>query len=444
MGKLRIDQIKALLPEVDELRPLLDRIIAGSRPDPDHTWSEAGELETVGRRLVRAAEVEAELPGLIDGLRDHLAAVYGLVVRVLRALEAGDEAGAVRALVEAAETEEEARRLDRAETYAVAARQLARGLRDRRPEALALLRAARAARALGRLDDAHARYQEAWEIARYAADYDSEIVAAIGRGNVFVDRGLWVQAGDWYRRALERIREVGEPRSEEWQVCQNLSIVERRLGDLDASRGWLERAEEAAAGVDDPEAAADIGNGYGRLHAAAGDLERAEEAYREALAAARRPLAVVTISVNLGECLLARGRSLDAAELGRRAEEAAIVDGVVTKLPEVYRLLGAVAAARGLEDAFVFFERAVAIATERALPEFERAQSLEAYGRWELERGDGESGAARLREAARVYDTIGMEHERGAVERLLAGVEGDADGEDGAGRGGGRDPNEEG
>src|SRR5688500_4667003 len=90
MSGLTIDQLRALLPELDELRPLFDRILSTSAPDPAHRWSASGELETVGSRRVRPDAVEADLNGVVEKVRQEMAALYGAVVRGLQALEAGD------------------------------------------------------------------------------------------------------------------------------------------------------------------------------------------------------------------------------------------------------------------------------------------------------------------------------------------------------------------
>lgn len=420
MAKLRVDEVTSLLAKLDELRPLLDLVIAASVPDPEREWAGSGELGTVGQRLVRGEELEAGTAALVERVREHVAAIYGGVIRAIRALEDGDRAAAATALVEVAEREEAARRLDRAEAYARAAYEAARGLRDQRVAALALRRAARAALELGKFEEARSAYEEAFAIARDAGDETGAAGAAIGAGNVALYRGLWERAREWYRTALEMIGPDGPARTEQWQIYQNLSVTDRRLGDLESSRQWLGRAEAAASASGDREAVADIQHGYARLFTASGEAGRAEAAYRRALAAAERPVAVVTILVNLGECLLSQGRTLEAAECARRAEETAIVSGVVFKLPEVYRLLGAVAEARGFHDAFVFYERAIALVAERRLPEFERAQTLETYAGWDLKHGDRESAVERLREAEATYERAGMEQELQAVREALA------------------------
>ncbi|MBI4521608.1 MAG: hypothetical protein HY701_12280 [Gemmatimonadetes bacterium] len=419
MDKLRVDQIKGLLPDLDELRPLIDRVVGVSTSDPERAWTASGELGTVGQRLVQAAGLEAGLSQLVEQVREHAALIFGNAVKAIRALEVGDGAGAAEALLASAELEEGKRRLDRAEAYALAAYDVARGLRDRRPAVQALRRAARVALEMGRFDRGWSRYQAAYRLARDAGDSGGAAATAIGSGNVALYRGHWQTAREWYLKAFAVIGEDGAPRPERWQLYQNLSITDRRLGDLAASRRWLEKAE-AAASPEDAEAAADIRNGYAQLFMASGETAAAEEAYRQALEAAQRPVLVVGILHSLGECLLGQGRVLEAEECARKAEEKAIACGVVFKLPEVYRLLGQVADRRGHDDAFVFYERALDLIQERGLPEFERAQTLDAYAALELRRGEPASAHARLLEAESIYRRAGKEEELGKVVDDLA------------------------
>jgi tetratricopeptide (TPR) repeat protein len=411
MSGLTIDQVRALLPELDELRPLFDRILSTSSPDPAHRWSASGELETFGNRRVRSDAVEADLGVVLEKVRADLTSLYGTIVRGLRALEAGDPAAASAAFLEAADLEERALRLDRAEAWALAAHRTALGQTDRTGATLALRRAARAARGRGRLRESAERYEEAFQSSSAQGDVRSAAIAAIGRGNVSVDRGSWSLAQKWYLRALALLEESAPLSApERWHVRQDLSIVARRLGDLEESRRWLESAEEVAANQGDLNAAAEIQNGWGMWSLARGDPAAAEGRFRQALGAARDPKSVVTVSVNLGQALLDQGRTLEASEVARGAEAEAIRGGVVVKLPEVYRLLGEVAAAWNHEDAFVFYERALELIAREGLPVWERAETLVGYARL-------------LGWAGRTTESVAYQEEAEALRQTLASGE---------------------
>ena len=153
-------------------------------------------------------------------------------------------------------------------------------------------------------------------------------------------------------------------------------------------------------------------NARGQLAQVRGEAEEAEGYFRNALAAAGGAGARVVVGLNLAECLLAQGRLLDAAETARRAELEAVTSGQIPRLPEVYRILGRIAATGDNPDAFVLFERALEIIRERDLPALEKARTLQAYAEAEARRG--ETGAAQeLRgQAEHLYQSLGIQHAR--------------------------------
>lgn len=408
MKRLRVDEIAAILPELDELRPLLDRIYARATPDPDRAWSGSGELGTVGDRIVLADALDGSAEALADRVRDHLRGVYAAVAKAVRALADDAESEAAEAFLEAAELEERERHLSRAEAYARAAFRVVRGDREGRIRARCLRRLARTLRSQGRLQESAERYEDAYRIGAASRARRDAAVAAIGRGNVAIDRGRWSEAGRWYDRAEALLAEE-DPGVEQWHVELNRSIVAYRQKEFARSREHLDRAERLAAEVEDGSAPPVLQNARGRLLAAEGRIDEAAEQLERALDTAGTPLARVTVAVNLGECLLDRGQPLDAGELARDAERIALREGVIPKLPEVYRLLGSVARAQGHADAIVFFERALEIVRDRDLPAFERAQTLEEYGAMEAEAGRTGSARKMLEEAIRLYRELGME-----------------------------------
>lgn len=429
MTRLSVDEVAGILPELDELRPVLDLLFARSVPDPERTWSGSGELGTVGDRLVPADALEGTAETLADTARDHLRNLYEAVGRAVGALIGGEPIAAAEAFLDASGLEEEARRLYRAEAYARAAHRAVRSGRDGRVRARCLRRLARILRGQGRLAEAGSRYQEAFDVALPSGAHREATIAAIGRGNVCVDRGRWSEAESWYRRAEELLEEL-DAGPEHWHVELNLSIVAYRTGDLDASRRHLERAGELAGELDDPDAHPILGNAWGKLHKLSGEPDLAVERLRAALEAADDPLARVTISVNLADSLLDLDRALDAGELAREAERIALQGGVTPKLPDVYRLLGRVARRQGHEDGLVFYERALELIRSRRLPDFERAQTLEEYGALEMEVGRIDSAEAKLAESARLYGSVGMREDAERVHALLEDHEEDPDASD--------------
>ena len=398
MPRLTLDEAHEALPHLEELRPIFDHLLAGSQPDPARMWSGSGRLGTLGSRLVLDGSLAGAAARLAQEQAGRLGEVYAAVARALDALDAGDRGAAAGALLDAAALEERQDRPDRAEAYAEAAFRAARDGRDQGPAALSLRRWARAARALGKLPEAFDRYARAHEASRAISDPRGAAEAALGAGNVLEDQGRWPEAAQWYHRALEALDGEADTTLDRCYALLNLHIVARSRGAIDESVSWLARAEDAAK-ADPEEARPLIENARGQLSMARGAFAEAETHLRGALDVAVNARARVTIRLNLAETLLAQGLMLDAAEHAREAEREAILAGLVPKLPEVYRLLGRVASAEGDPDALVFFERALEIIRERALPVLEEAQTLQVYAEAEARRGE-EDAARELRGTA--------------------------------------------
>jgi tetratricopeptide (TPR) repeat protein len=407
MTRLRFDEVASALPELDELRPVLDHLLSASVPDPARRWSGSGELDTAGARLIESGNWSAAAQELAEREGTHLGRVYHAVLEAVACAQRGDDAAAAAALLEAAALEERRNRADRAEAYAASAAHVARSNGDPRLIARALRRQARAARATGRFGDAERLYASGHEIAHDAGDAEGAAEGAIGAGNVLEEQGRWLEAKGWYATALHLVESLDGTRPEQWHALLNLHVVTRSLGELDESVGWLRRAEDVAAALGDPSAAAIIHNAWGQLHMARGEFGPAMRRFRDALAEPAGAWARVNFRLNLGEALLAEGLTLEAAEETREAEREALGAGVASKLPEVYRLLGRVTAARGNADAFVLFERALEIVRERGLPRLEEAVTLQAYGDALREQDPERAGELRERAAA-LYRDLGI------------------------------------
>lgn len=414
---MKVDDVLRIVPALEAVRPLVRALAAASEPDPTDLWTGSSELATYGQRTVRASGLETlEAVADREGAR-HRALLGGVAEAIGRAVS-GDSRGAARRLLDAAGAEEAVGGWRAARACAHAALEAARAADDAKLSAAAQRMAARAARAAGDLADAALRYEIAARDAEDAGDPDLAAAATMGRGNVAVDRGRWDEADLWYDRTAARIEEALEPTPLRWQLAQNRGIVARERGDPTEARRQLEEAERLSAALDAPEARVEVNNGWGQLHMATGEPEAAEIRYRRALAAAESALARTVVRVNLAECLLARGRTLEAGERAREAESIALLEGVGSRLPEVYRLLGAVAAQGGAEDAFVFWERALEAGREFGVPAHEEALTLEAYGRWRAEHGEPEEASRLLRQAAERLTAAGMDERAGRLRRL--------------------------
>lgn len=412
MKRLTLDEVRAALPDLEELRPIFDDLMSRSEPDPARVWAGSGVLGTVGSRLVPDTVLVERSAQLAAEEAERLAATYALVGRSLSSLAEDDPSGAARSFLEAAAAEEARERPDRALAYAEAAYRAVENAPDRALAALALRRTARALRALGDFPEALRRYQRSHELALGVDDARGSAEAAIGAGNVLEEQGRWDQAEEWYRAALRVLEGLSEPTPERWHALLTLHIVARTRGDIEGSLPLLERAEEAAEAAGLEAATPFIENARGQLLMARGDYRAAEWCFRAALDAAANARARIVIRLNLAESCLAQDRMLDAAEQAREAEREAIGERVVPKLPEVYRLLGRIASAEDNPDAFVFFERALDILNERKLPVVEHALTLQAYAESEAHRGETQA-AEQLRTRAReLFAVAGIAQER--------------------------------
>jgi tetratricopeptide (TPR) repeat protein len=302
----------------------------------------------------------------------------------------------------------------RAHASASAAHRAAQWARDARTISLALRRGARAARTGGARRRAAELYGSAYESAAGARDLAGAAETAIGAGNVAEEEGRWSAAEGWYVKALRHLEEAGEASPGRWQALLNIHVVVRSRGDVEGSVPWLLRAQQAAEELGDASAGPFLENAWGQLHMARGDFQKAAAVLAEALRRDLSARAAVTIRLNLGETMLARGHVLDAAEAVREAEREALRSGLATRLPEVYRLMGRIACARGDRNAFVLFERALQIVRERALPTLEEALTLQAYARVQLELGDRQDAERLLGRADELYGSLGIAGRRAA------------------------------
>lgn len=416
---LKIGAALKAIPETDDLAHLRAALLSESRADDALQWGSAGEHVTLDMRTLDPAALELQIDALAERVRRRVDQVMRHTLRALAALERGEAAEVARHLVAAGEVEEGERRLHEAQRFYERALEAGRRPRDRRAEGLALRRLGRVARALGQWEVSARRYGESYDVSVAQRDDMGAVVACQGLGNVHVDQSRWSEAREWYLRGVERCPSA-PPTLEYVHLCLGLSVVERRLGDLDGAAEWLSRAEQGAAALGDGVMWV-VDHGWGRLHLARGEAAPAEMAFRRALARELDPGARVAVLVGLSEPLLRQGRAREAAAVAREAEALAIHSRTVLKLPDVYRALGA-AAEPGDVEAFLFYEQALEVCRDHGLPAFEVAATQHQYGMFEARHGDMEAAAARLEEAHRLYTELGARMEADEVARELGRV----------------------
>lgn len=416
--RLKVDHALSALPQTGDLLGLREALVAASREDGERAWAASRAYATVDLRLADTDAVEAQIAALADAARDRIERVMRQSVASLRALEAGDEAGAARALISAGETEEEAGRIDEAAAFYRQALALGRRPRDRTAEGVALCRLGRVCREAGDPAQALRHYRAGYDVATAQRDTATAVVACLGAGNVHVDQGLWAEAREWYERGITLVG-VENPSRPLWQLYANLSVVARRTGDLAAAWTALDRAESVIRELDDAAGEQPVENGRARILLARGDFAGAEAAYRRSLDAEGPPSHRAAVLSSLAECLLLAGRVREAESAARDLERLALVHRLTPYLPDAYRALGDAARARGDAEGFVFFEQALELCRAPGSPPVERAITQHHYARWDREMGNAESATARLEEALEIYRRLGMRIETDEAEREM-------------------------
>ena len=415
---LLVERALALVPDYEEFLPLSDALIGASRVDLEKVWARSGAYSTVGKRVVDPARVDELMRQLLARSQERLRELFDLVLGAIREQQAGNAAAAAEMLVRAGEMEEGERRLDKADRIYRMALGISQDLREKEPHVLALRRLGRTARTAGRLDEAWSWYEQSWQLAVDAMDLEGQVIACQGMGNVCDDRGERDRARLWWERGLEMAAGLDQPHLE-WPLYINLSVLSMLEGDLAEAERLLGRARERMERTGAPGARMFWLNNRGLLLLENGDPAAAEAVFREALAEAEGHWEL-TMRVNLGESLLRQDRLLEAADEARRAEEVAVLHRLVPDLIDVYNLLGSIARERCDEEGFVFYEQALRVCHERALPRKTEAAILHGYGQLHCACGRPEEGRGYLGAARDVYRALGFAPELARVEADVA------------------------
>lgn len=420
---LLVERALTLIPDAEELLPFVDAVVGTSRPDTSRAWSRSGVYATLGKRIVDTAQLRDRLPHLVDRSRERIEQLYSLVLEALEEQQAGNPAQAARVLVRVGEQEEADRRLAKAEQIYQAALEIARDLRDKGPQILALRRLGRASRIAGRLDDAWTWYHQSHSLAVDAGDPEGQAIACQGLGNLCSDHGSRQEARQWYLRGLSVAEELDSPELI-WPFYTNLTVVaghERRLEEADALLAQARRHIQRAGGG---EGMSFWYNNAGLLLLERENAAGAESAFRDGLEQTQSAFWDMTLRINLGHSLIPQDRLLEATDEARCAEEIAIFQRFVSDLVNVYLLLGAIARAEYDVDGFIFYEQALEVCRERTLPRIKEAEVYHGYG--QLYAVCGRAGEAReyLEHARAIYQTLGLRYELANLEAELGAIDG--------------------
>ena len=83
MKRLTLDDVREVLPDLDELRPIIDQALARSSVDPASAWSGSGRLGTLGSRVVDPERLGDEVTAVAAAEAAHLERLYGALASAL-------------------------------------------------------------------------------------------------------------------------------------------------------------------------------------------------------------------------------------------------------------------------------------------------------------------------------------------------------------------------
>lgn len=415
-----VEELLGLLPDVDELELLRLRIIAAAVPDPGKAWDSSSAYSTVDKRIVSAGEVDRAVRDAEESLRAYVASLYDGMRPVLRAFFEGRGDESAQHLIALGEELESGGRLKGARQIYRTALSLTLPNLDKSTQILALRRIGRVSLALGDFREGGQHYERSAQLARDVGDMRSEVVARTGIGNVLVWQGRWSDAECHYREALALLEgaEGTEPSLERAQLCNNLGNISARLERLDESEAYLSEALAFWRTVSSPLDLAVCYIHYAHLRERQERYDDAREYYEQSLELPVPPAVRCALATDLAELCLHDGHLSQAEEWGRASEEHAIRSGSAYTLGRMYQGRGNIARARGDEDGFNFFEKALEIAREKGYP-FLEAETLRDYAVLRRQIGGLEEAQAYVERARDLFTQLGSTQNVADAERVL-------------------------
>lgn len=240
--------------------------------------------------------------------------------------------------------------------------------------------------------------------------------------------GQYDQSIHYQKSALESFRESGD-RRRVTGMLNNLGETARVRGDYCAAVALYQDALANAREIGDRDWEMVFLCNLGGARVGLGEYRAAEADLRQVIHMARSItwLALSETHRFLAEACLGQGKIKEALAAARRALKLAqeteareftgaawrILGMVVAELPE------SVAAGKDVYDAAACFAGSLRIFTEMGA-EGERARTLRAWARYEIEKGDREHGETMWQEAQEIFERLGMAPE---VERMEQGEE---------------------
>ncbi|MBW3571402.1 MAG: tetratricopeptide repeat protein [Gemmatimonadetes bacterium] len=421
-----VEDLLNLLPTVEDLEMLRLHLIGVAVPDPERTWDSSSSYATVDKRILRPEDVERAIEQAEQAMVQHVTQLHKGLSPVFRSFFAGDTEAAARHLIALGECHERTGRALGAQQCYRAALSLSLPLPDKGAQILALRRFARVALALGEFKDATAFYGRSADLARDADDLRGEVISRTGAGNVSMYQGRWAEAEKAYVAALELTEsDAAGMLLERGQLFNNLGNVSTRTGRLPMADEWLNKALELWTKVESPVDLAVCYTNLGHLREEQGRSMDARSSYTAGLELPIPSSIKAILAADSADVCLSQGYVSEAEELARMAEEHAITSRSPYTLGHVYAHLGNLARAKGDEDGFTFYEKALQIAREKGYPSLE-AETLVDYAELRRHNGGAEEAIAYLERARELFVELGSVQELATAERALAELRAEA------------------
>lgn len=418
--QLRVEQALRLLPDVEDLAPLRGFVVARASSRGTDGWVGAEPNRTIGKRTLDPATLRAEVPQVLTRVTNRAAVLYNAAVDALESEQNGDLSQAVRALVRAGEFEERGVRYTQAHAWYRQALGIAEQLHDRQPEMETLAHLGRLEAARGFLDDGARAFQRSLALAEAGSDHERAAAACQGLGNVVLAQAEWRGAEAWFQRGLQYAADNPEIAAGLWLGLGETAL---RSGHPPIAEDHLARALACYEAANDDAGIIRTLLAGGRMQAKQARFTEALSSYRTALnrlpSTPGDPLLELSIHLRLAELYLDLGRTLDAEDEARCAEDIATAHHLPATLARVYMIMGKLRGKQGDENGFVFFEQAIELCRTGDPARRLEADVYSEYAHFRMTMGDQHEAQAYLERARELVEPFGDQVARDRIDEEL-------------------------
>lgn len=415
-----VEEVLSLLPavrEFDGVRRLIRELAA---PDPGIRWARTSSFSTVDSRIISPDDLRTAIQRAEEAALEQLRQLFAGAGVLVESLLKHDPLNLAVELVRQGELLESGGNRGAAAEFYESALAVSSPLTDKNPQILALCGLGRIMLVNGGLIEARTFYERGAELAQDSDDLRGEVVAATGLGNVLLMQARWPEAESCYQQALSKIESADQTEAFQLQIGQlsnNLGMVATRQLRLDDADRWFTKALGIWDTVDSPVDLAICLHNLGILRNRQANPTEARETFQRALALDSSATVRVALMVDLALSLAEDSKIEEAEAWARLAEQQAVEANSPYYLGHAYCALGMISRARGDDDGFVFFEKALQIAREKELPYLE-GRALREYALHRAAMGGQEEAEAYLGRAEEIFSSGGTAHELAEIQGI--------------------------